>query len=265
MTEDYIDFSNQTVAIGISQGINSAALVCYLAKYLEAKKPKQLLLYMAHFVDHSPKSLEFGTAVICYAIKHFQNVKIKATWNDVLEFFRKSKMIPHPSSSPCSRLLKFEPMQQWAFEEHDADVDLVGYVREELKRRTAKQKKHTTLAKLYPIGHLSNEECFQIVDQEIGWHPPIYDYICGVHGFCKKCKKWMKRDKPHRIGKPGCRARIFNHNNCRPCKNDEEEDYENNLQFYVERTMLAADLSKELGVYWGRNKAVNMCNACSFD
>jgi hypothetical protein len=265
--EEYIDFSDKTVCIGLSSGINSAALLCWLAKYPEERKPKTLLLYAAHFVNHSPRSLEFLTDCITYAVRNFRNIKIKVTWNDVLEFFRAQHTIPHPSLSPCSRMLKYQPSEKWAFGENDCDIDLVGFVREELKRRTNKQPKGS-INKLYPIGHISNEECFAIVDSEIGWHPPIYDFRCGTDGLCKKCKKRQKRTGFVQLG---CKKRIFEHNNCIPCKNGEDEDYENWNDFYPEYMRQAYQLSTDLTVLlgetvsWGRDKAVNMCHSCTFD
>lgn len=126
------DFTGKKVMIGISGGINSAAVLCYLKKHIE-KKPKELHLFYAHFEEHSPNTKEFVKYQFEYAKDHFDNVFTTIQDNSVLQFFRESKMIPHPMVSPCTRILKVMPIQIY-MEENDIDVDLVGYVREEDRR-----------------------------------------------------------------------------------------------------------------------------------
>ena len=256
---EYRDYSTRVVMIGISEGINSATVLINLAKHPEEYKPKLLLLFCAHFVNHSPDSLQFGIDCISYAVKNFSNIKIKVTWNDVLEFFKSQHTIPHPSNSPCSRQLKHEPMEEFG-EENDVNLDLIGYVKEEIRRRLAKHD-YPHYKKLYPIGDISNEECFDIVKKEIGWYPAIYDLRCGKDGLCKTCKKKQARG----LVQLGCGGRIFKHNNCLPCKNGEPEDFENWKQFYPNNIRDAIEVSNSMGVYWGRNKEVNMCRSCEFD
>ena len=231
-TPCYKPFSSEKVMIGLSGGINSMAVLCWL---VESKiEVKELHLFYAHFAEHSPDTFQFVADGIRYARKHFKNVKVKITSNSILKMFRESKMIPHPMVSPCSRLLKIEPMALYCFE-NEIKFDLVGYVKHELKRRTERQQKHISLQmfeaqKLYPIGSFTDEWCFEIVMRHIGWYPKIYDL----------------RDEK---GK-----RIFKHNNCLPCKNMTLKDFEAVKLYYPEYYLIAIQLSKELNKYWGRSE-----------
>lgn len=155
-------------------------------------------------------------------------------------------MIPHPMVSPCSRKLKIEVAERWAFE-NGIQVDLVGYVKHELSRRAGKQQIKLqnslfALEKEYPIGGFTDEWCFEIVDKVIGWHPAIYDLLWSeedyLEGLCEK------RD----IGK-----RIFKHNNCLPCKNGNEKDMKAIRKYYPQYHHAAMFLSSKLGKYWGRD------------
>lgn len=222
----------EKVLIGLSGGINSMAVLCWLHE--SGIVPSELHLYYAHFQEHSPDTYPFVRDGIRFARKHFPNVHVKITRNSALRFFREAKMIPHPIQSPCSRLLKIEPVLKYC-EEHGIYTDLVGYVRHELKRRTARQKgslarKPGELEKLYPIGEFTDEWCFDICDKYIGWHPAIYDI----------------RDEK---GK-----RVFKHNNCLPCKNMDVSDMEHVKTHYPTYHYDAMALSEYLGKYWGRDK-----------
>ena len=95
--------------IGLSGGINSMAVLCWLIE--QPDKPKEIHLYYAHFAEHSPDTFQFVADGIRYARKHFDKVTVRITSNSVLRFFEEQKMIPHPKVSPCSRKLKIEPME----------------------------------------------------------------------------------------------------------------------------------------------------------
>lgn len=135
---DYDFLSNEKVLIGLSGGINSMTVLCNL---VESKvKPKELHLFYVHLKEHSPDTFKFVIAGIRYAKKHFDNVVVKITRESVLEYFEKQKMIPHPARSPCSYWLKIEPINRYSFE-NNIKIDLVGYIKKELKRRSEKQQK----------------------------------------------------------------------------------------------------------------------------
>src|SRR5690242_1661610 len=104
--DEHIDLSGQSVLIGLSGGINSMAVLITVALYPEQYKPKELHLYYAHFKEHSPGTFKFVADGIRYARRKFTDVKVKITRNSVLRFFEEQKMIPHPTNSACSRLLK---------------------------------------------------------------------------------------------------------------------------------------------------------------
>jgi 3'-phosphoadenosine 5'-phosphosulfate sulfotransferase (PAPS reductase)/FAD synthetase len=217
--------------IGLSGGINSMAVLCWLATQPEEFKPDELHLFYAHFEEHSPGTLEFVHAGVEYAKKHFKNVVYKETWNSVIEFFRKEKFIPHPMHAPCTRALKITPAKKY-MEEQQIDVDLVGYVRTEARRMNrmlekAPENKHF---KEFPIIDKDNDWCFEIVKKEIGWYPAIYD---------------LKDEN----GK-----RVFSHNNCLPCKNMTIKQMEQVKKYYPEYLEKAVQLSEELKQYWGRSK-----------
>jgi 3'-phosphoadenosine 5'-phosphosulfate sulfotransferase (PAPS reductase)/FAD synthetase len=228
---EYQDYSDKNVLIGLSGGINSMAVLCWLAQYPEEYKPKTLHLFYAHFVEHSPDTEQFVHEGLEYAKKHFKDVHFKQTNNSVIDFFREQKMIPHPMIAPCTRLLKIMPMAEYA-KENNIDIDLVGYVKEEKRRIKNMHAKNpeTIKTKGFPIADKENEWCFQIVKKEIGWYPKIYD---------------IKDTK----GK-----RVFPHNNCLPCKNMQTSDFEEVRKYYPEYWQKAIDLSKELQKHWGRSK-----------
>ena len=193
---EYSDYSKQKVLIGLSGGINSMAVLCWLASYPNQYKPKELHLFYAHFEEHSPDTLPFVIAGLEYAEKQFEKVIYTQTNNSVLDFFREQKMIPHPTIAPCTRVLKIELMMKYA-NENQIHIDLVGYVKEEGRRIKNMHSKNpdTKTTKGFPISNKQNEWCFEIVKKEIGWYPKIYDI------------------------KDSSGNRIFPHNNCLPCKN----------------------------------------------
>ena len=87
-----------------------------------------------------------------------------------------------------------------------------------------------SVSKDYPIGNFSDDWCFEIVDEMIGWHPKIYD-IKDSEG-----------------------KRLFKHNNCLPCKNMTIEDLELVQLYYPDLFKKAMDLTKKLSSYFGRDK-----------
>lgn len=233
------DYSQSKVLIGLSGGINSMAVLCWLASYPEQYKPKELHLFYAHFTEHSPDTFEFVADGIRFARRHFKDVRVKITRNSVLAFFRQQKMIPHPMSSPCTRLLKIVPMMEYAAI-NEIKIDLVGYIREEKRRVLNMASKSDSsvkdvsvqignLSKQFPISNKDNEWCFAIVKRELGWYPKIYDI-------------------KDRKGK-----RLFTHNNCLPCKNMDTEDFQLVETFYPDYWKQATGLSEELKLYWGRD------------
>jgi len=231
--------------IGLSGGINSMAVLCWLSE--QTNKPDELHLYYAHFDEHSPDTWDFVQAGITYAKQHFKSVVVKITYNSVLKFFEQENMIPHPKFSPCSRKLKIEPIAQYGFE-NEITVDLIGYVKHELKKRAGNQQAAIQpmffeMSKEYPIGEFTDAWCFEIVDRCIGWHPAIYDIFWTEEdyneGLCSK------RD----VGK-----RVFSHNNCLPCKNGDEKHLKAVKKYYPPYHLMAMKLSALLTAHWGRDK-----------
>ena len=99
---EYQDYSNMNVLIGLSGGINSMALLCWLANYPNELKPKELHLFYAHFKEHSPDTLKFVLDGYQYAKSHFKKVHYTQTDNSVIDFFRQQNFIPHPMISSCT-------------------------------------------------------------------------------------------------------------------------------------------------------------------
>jgi hypothetical protein len=245
---------NRKTMIGLSGGINFMAVLCQLIE--QEDRPKEIWLYYAHFDEHSPDTFDFVLDGILYAQKHFEQVHWKITYNSVLKYFERSKMIPHPASSPCTKVLKIEPMSAWAFE-NGINVDLVGYVKHELNRRGGKQQKAITrelfpLEKEYPVGNFTDEWCIEMCDKHIGWHPAIYDIV-------------------DEFGK-----RKFKHNNCLPCKNMTIDNMKAVQEHYPDHHAKAMELSDKLQKYWGRDEVTfyaefgrdlgqsSTCEACKF-
>jgi predicted phosphoadenosine phosphosulfate sulfurtransferase len=234
------DFSDEKVMIVLSGGINSAAFLIWLSQYPKELHPKELHLFYAHFSEHSPDTFPFVKELIRFARANFENVFVKITRNSVLRFFEERKMIPHPSFSPYTIILKILPQQEYATN-HEITTDLVGYVREEIRRvkRMAKRTKSkiehrsvitsTGLTKHFPISDKNNNWCFQIVKKFIGWYPKIYSI---------KYK-----------GK-----RLFKHNNCLPCKNMTADEMRFVEFYFPELYEHAMKLSEKLTKYWGRDK-----------
>lgn len=249
-----MDLSSKKVLIGLSGGINSAGLLCYLAsEYPDEMKPKELHLLAIQLKEHSPDTFKFMKACIRYAVGKFDCIRWAVRWGSVIKFFDEENMIPHPILSPCSEHLKIIPINEY-MARHRIDLDLIGYVRSERSRINRQldrlQSRGTPDIKAHPIAHLSDDYCFYLVDREIGWHPEIYDI----------------KDKR---GK-----RVFHHNNCLPCKNMEgvlagnraSKDYRNVKLYYPEYYQQAKELSDRIGSYWGRKRDFDgYCKFCELD
>lgn len=252
-----VDYRGKNVMLGLSAGINSMAVLCELSK--KEFKPESIYLFYANLAEHSPDSLEFVLAGVEYAKKHFKNVVFEQKESSVLEYFRSIKMIPHPTIAPCTRLLKIIPAIEFATK-HNCTIDLVGYVKSEMRRVKNMQSKgadNLFMSKQFPILHLSNEDCFVIVKKEIGWYPKIYDLRWNDAGFIEFVKSNLHRFsddiQKKLLNKIGTSKRVFTHNNCLPCKNMQIDDYLCVEYFYPEYFKKANDLAIELQKHWGRS------------
>lgn len=229
------------------------AVLCWL--YEQGYQPSELHLFYAHFSEHSPDTFQFVADGIRWARKHFPKVVVKITSNNVLRFFEEQKIIPHPTVSPCSKMLKIIPMANYALE-NGVQMDLIGYVKTEAKRikRMYDNNANTLFTtKEFPIGLFTDEWCFEIVLRNIGWYPFIYTIL-------------------DEKGK-----RIFHHNNCLPCKNMYVKDMLQVQKHYPSYMQAANKLSQRLKSYWGRNAddyyttfgredyEPAQCENCSFD
>lgn len=258
------DYSGKPILIGLSGGINSMAVLCWLAAYPEELKPKVLHLFYAHFEEHSPDTLDFVLSGVEFAKTKFESVVYTQTNNSIIQFFDEQKMIPHPMAAPCTRLLKIEPMLAYMVA-NKITIDLVGYVRTEKRRIYNMASRSESKAingnvvnikgidKHFPISDKDNEWCFSIVKRDIGWYPKIYD-----------------------IKKNG--KRVFHHNNCLPCKNMNIKDFALVKKHYPEYWERAHELSEKLSLYWGRSEKDfyttfgrknqpdgQTCSVCAFD
>lgn len=254
--------NGQKILIGLSAGINSMAILCHLKE--QNIQPSELHLFYAHFSEHSPDSFKFIIAGVRFARKHFENVSFRMERNSIIDWFENNKMIPHPANSPCSRILKIERINKYAFE-NGIGIDLVGYVKHELKRRSDRQQKNKetnlfSLDKQYPIGSFTDEWCFDIVKQNIGWYPAIYDLKWNDLGFINwvdsNKHKWSDEIQVEILTRIGKDKRVFKHNNCLPCKNMYTHELIAIEYFYFSYYKNAMDLSSRLKLYWGRDKDI---------
>jgi 3'-phosphoadenosine 5'-phosphosulfate sulfotransferase (PAPS reductase)/FAD synthetase len=257
MAETPIDYSRSKVRVPLSGGINSAAVLSLLGEYHpEHLKPKELHLYYAHFKEHSPDTFQFTADCIRYARRRFPDVRVKITRNSVNKFFIEQHMIPHPMISPCSQKLKIIPMQRYDVT-HEIDIVLIGFVREEYGRYLRARKRQKVEGRTkdqYPLLNITDENCFQIVKQVIGWYPAIYDIRWTVEhfnlGLCRR----------HEIGE-----RVFTHNNCLPCKNMSKRQLVNVGIFFPEYARVAQETVAQIpNAYWGRDEVPDAfkCDVC---
>lgn len=237
-----MDFSGKKVMIGLSGGINSMAVLCWLGEFPENQKPSELHLFYADFKEHSDDTIQFVLDGMFWAKSHFAKVVCAQTDNSVMDFFEERNFIPHPTNSKCSHELKIVPMLKYCYQ-NDIQIDLVGYVAKELKRvkRALKAGQNDLFFnKDFPILGKDDDWCFEIVDRCIGWHPKIYD-----------------------IKEKG--KRVFTHNNCLPCKNMTPKQLKNVAKYFPEKYKRALEVEKNTGSYFGRSKCDTGCAVCDFD
>lgn len=235
------DYSGKKILIPLSGGINSAAVLCFLGEHHpENLKPSELHLYYSHFKEHSPDTMPFVIDLMMWAKFKFSNLRLVITRKSVNRFFEDQHMIPHPSISPCSIELKIKPRMTY-IEKHGIDLELIGFVREDFRRFKRAQKYKSSDSGRYPILEWSNEDCFKIVKDCIGWYPSIYDIREG-------------------------KRRVFSHNNCLPCKNMTTKQLQNVAKYYPEYAARAQETASRIpGAYWGRDDVpdVLVCDSCT--
>jgi len=276
--EDSWRYQDKNVMIGLSGGINSAAVLVYLVNYVPKDEwPDVLHLYYAHFEEHSPDTMDFVLALVKYAKDHFKKVVFEMTENSVNRYFIDAGMIPHPTRSTCTGILKIFPMAEY-MHDNKIDVDLVGYVRED-KSRIKRQKKYIESKKKnrtgkgkamkkkeHPIAHLSDEDCFSLVEKHLGPGvvPDIYKIKWNdkrIIPFLKCHKEFIPQDQ-YKVVMAYARAgynikkhsyRVFDHNNCLPCKNMQSWQLYMVKLFYPKKFERAIETAEQLGQFWGRN------------
>ena len=237
-----MDFSGKKIMIGLSGGINSMAVLCWLGELPGVQRPEELHLFYADFKEHSDDTVQFVLDGVFWARERFGVVRYTQTDNSVMEYFESEGIIPHPKLSPCSQNLKILPMLKYAYGNEIA-VDLIGYVAKEVKRAKRAMKNGQNdmfFQKDFPILGKDDEWCFEIVDRCIGWHPAIYD-----------------------IKEKG--KRVFTHNNCLPCKNMTPKQLRQTAKYYPEKYARAKEVEQTTGSYFGRSKCDTGCAVCDFD
>ena len=277
--QDSWNYSDKKVMIGLSGGINSAAVLAYLAKNV-IDKPKELFLFYAHFEEHSSDTVDFVNDCVKYAKRNFETVHYTREDKSINEHFQKKNFIPHPKISECTKTLKILPIVEF-MAVNKIDVDLVGYVRSE-SSRIKRQIKTGAKNKEYLISHLSNDDCFSLVKQQIGWYPKIYDIKWTderIIPFLKCHKKFIPEKDYLTALKYAVRgfgyfgsSSVFAHNNCLPCKNMSTWELYLVKLFYPLKFDKAMETAKKTGTYWGRNAdGLNesgrnaSCSFCAFD
>lgn len=235
-------YDDKKVKIGLSGGINSMALLCWLHE--NGHKPSELHLYYTHLSEHSDDTFRFVAAGVRFARAVFPKVFFKMTRDSVIDYFRRENFIPHPTKSPCSMDLKIIPSEVYEYNA-GVEIDLVGFVKSEgrrIKRQLVNKPESLFLRTDFPIRVFNDDWCFQIVLKYIGWYPAIY-HILDENGF-----------------------RVFKHNNCLPCKNMTASDLSAVAKYFPEKWRKAEDLSIELGRHWGRSEVDfnEICDRCSF-
>jgi hypothetical protein len=277
--QDTWNYSDKRVMIGLSGGINSAAVLAYLAKNV-IDKPKELFLFYAHFEEHSDDTFSFVNACIDYAKNNFKTVHFTKQDNSINQLFRDKNFIPHPKISECTKTLKILPIIEY-MAINKIDVDLVGYVRSE-RNRINRQIRTGAKNKEYLISHLTDDDCFSLVKQEIGWFPAIYNIKWNDERIIPflKCHKQYIPEKDYLTAlKYAVRgygyfgsSRVFAHNNCLPCKNMATWEIYLVKLFYPEKFEKAMETANITESYWGRDAdGLNesgqnaSCAFCAFD
>lgn len=274
-----LDFSEKNVLIGLSGGINSAAVLCHLVKNVK-EKPKRLFLYYAHFLEHSDDTFQFVLDCVKYAKLHLEGVFFEYSSNSINALFTKLNVIPHPRIPICTKVLKINKMLEFQ-RKHDIDLDLIGYVKGE-NRRIKRQIKHKVLNKAYPISHLTDADCFSLVEKEIGWFPEIYKIKWTdkrIIPFLKCHKDFMPIQQYNVAMKYAQRGygyknktAVFSHNNCLPCKNMQTWEYYLVKLFFPNKFEKAMQVSQNTNSHWGRSAdsltragQTTSCSFCAFD
>lgn len=228
--------------VGLSGGINSMAVLCWLGELSDDNKPSELHLFYADFKEHSPDTVQFVLDGYFWARSKFHKVVYTQTDNSVMDFFVENNFIPHPTNSKCSVSLKIQPMLRYAYQ-NNIQMDLIGYVAKEVRRmkRAARAGNNDLFfSKSYPIIGRDDAWCFEIVTRCIGWYPAIYD-----------------------IQENG--KRVFSHNNCLPCKNMTSKQLRSVAKHYPAFHKRALEVEAETGSYFGRSKCDSGCAVCDFD
>lgn len=237
-----MDFLGKKIMIGLSGGINSMAVLCWLGELPKERRPDELHLFYADFKEHSPDTVQFVLDGYFWARGRFKKVVYTQTDNSIMEFFEDTGFIPHPTNGKCSVALKVEPMLKYAYK-NNIQIDLIGYVAKEVRRANRSIKKGTNdlfFQKEFPLLGKDDNWCFDIVTRYIGWYPAIYD---------------IKEN-----GK-----RVFTHNNCLPCKNMTRKQLKSVATYYPDYYKRALKVEQETRSYFGRSRCDTGCAVCSFD
>jgi len=276
---DDLPIEGKKVMIGISGGINSAAVACYLATQVK-QKPAELHLYCADFNEHSPDTTLFIKTIFDYCKALFDcPVFTTITQNSILGFYERIGGIVPPRSATCTRLLKIEPVAKYMYD-NQIDFDLIGYVRGE-KKRVDRQNKRNDKRKIHPITHFSDSDCFDLVRSQIGWYPEIYDIkwnderifdylnsdLCYWVADSQKAilRKYNRRGYGYTIKN----TRVFKHNNCLPCKNMSAWELATVQIFFPKQFNEALKTAESVDGYLGREAQLSeipsSCTYCAFD
>lgn len=276
---------DKKVLIATSGGINSAAVLIDTIRMIHAGDiPKELHLLYVHINQHSADTLPFVTALVAYAKHHFPETKYTQYNYDVLNYFREVKMIPHPTSNVCTKNIKSVNIDRYKGQ-HGIEVDLIGFVKQERSRIKAvashiigipKEKVNVDDAiqngirdgffeeTFFPTAEWTDEDCFTEVKKAIGWYPSIYDILwtdARILPFLESINGQMPEEDRQIALKYATRGygwdksvRVFNHNNCLPCKNMQVWQFWLVKLFFPKLFDDAVALSKELGKYYGRSE-----------
>lgn len=265
---DFPDYGGARVCLGLSGGINSAAMLVHLGSGSAELKPAELHLVYHHFAEHSPDTKPFVAACSEWARQHFPKVVYHETDNSVLSFFEDNKMIPHPARSPCTRMLKQLPMRLY-MAQHGITHNPVGYVKGEANRRAGKMADRTDslitnvvdngVKVQFPISAFDDEWCFKVVEEAIGWYPAIYHHRWNDPGFMAFMLERLPSLTPEgqrAVRKRlGTTQRVFDHNNCLPCKNLMTWQLLCVEYFYPDYMARARQTEVAVGRHWGNDEA----------